>query len=189
VDITIQQGKTFSLVARYAAEPAVFKAITAITQGAPATVTATGHGIPEGWAAAIVGIAKGMLEINAQADPPRAVDYHQVHVIDPNTISFEDIDSSAYTAYKSGGYVRYYTPVDLTGATATMTVRDRIGGTVLLLVNAAIDNTAKTITITADPSITGTLDFDSALYELVVVIGAQKTTLLRGNARLERSIA
>jgi hypothetical protein len=192
MDITIKQGKTFTLVVRYAAEPAVFKAITAITQAAPAQVTATAHGMPDGWPAAIVGITKGMVEINSEADPPRGGDYLPATVLDVNTITFADIDSSSFTAYKSGGYVRYYTPVDLTGAVVAMTVRDRVGGTSLLALlspgDIAIDNTAKTITITASAAATALLTFDSAVYEVDITVAGVVTELLRGCVTLEKGI-
>ena len=73
-DLTIQQGKTFTLVLRWETEPIVYKAITAIAQTAPVRITAAGHGLVDGWRAAVVSV-KGMAEINAENTPPRGDDY------------------------------------------------------------------------------------------------------------------
>lgn len=48
-DFVIEQGKTFQHVLRWETLPFVYKPITGISQVAPARVTATGHGLPDGW--------------------------------------------------------------------------------------------------------------------------------------------
>ncbi len=53
-DITITRGDTYSLVLRWEVLPFVYKVISAITKAAPASITATGHGLVDGWRAAVV---------------------------------------------------------------------------------------------------------------------------------------
>jgi hypothetical protein len=191
MDIEIKQGKTFSLVLRYASDPLVFKPITSITRAAPAVLWVPGHGMPDGWVGAISGVI-GMDEINAEHEPPRSYDFLQITKIDADHVSVP-VDASLFTAYKSGGYLRYYTPVDLTGASVEMRVRDRVGGTSLLDLTSgngdiALDNTLKTITITATAAQTAGLDFDSAVYEVVLTANGVVTQIVEGAVALELGV-
>lgn len=68
--------------------------ITAITQADPAVVTATAHGFSTADVVKIDDVA-GMTELNGRS--------FSITVIDPDTFSLDDEDSSAYTAYVSGG--------------------------------------------------------------------------------------
>ena len=65
-----------------------------ITQANPAVVTANNHQFQDGQIINIYGVS-GMVEINGSAS--------QITVIDENTFSLDQIDSSAFTAYTSGG--------------------------------------------------------------------------------------
>lgn len=130
-NLSITQGSTFQHVVRWGAAPYVYAPITGITQAAPAVVTATGHGVLDGWQVAIVSV-KGMGAINAQNTPPKDSDYVRATVVDANTLSLNDVNSALFKAYTSGGYVQYFTPVDLTGFTARMEVKDKVGGNVLV---------------------------------------------------------
>lgn len=131
-DFVITQGKTFSQVLRWEAPPILYKPITAISKVAPVSITSATHGIPNGWRVAVVSVL-GMTEINAKNTPPRATDYHQVIVVDPNTITLNDINASGYSTYTSGGYLQLNTPVVLVGFTARMTIKDRIAAPNLLV--------------------------------------------------------
>src|SRR5512133_606926 len=123
-NLTIRQGSTFALVLRWEAAPIVYVPITAITQAAPARVTAAAHAIPHGWRVAVVSV-KGMPEINA-ADPLRLrdTDYHTATVVDQDTIEFNDINAAGFKPYVSGGYLQFNTPVALAGMKARLTIKD-----------------------------------------------------------------
>lgn len=112
IDINIVKGKTFKLIVQWETDPIVYKAITGITNTAPARLTVPSHGIPDGWKVAITNV-KGMAEINAQANQIRDSDRRPVTVIDGNTIEINSIDAAGFHAYTSGGYVQYRTPTDL----------------------------------------------------------------------------
>lgn len=132
-NIEFTRGKTFGpLIVRWETSAIIYKQITAITQTAPVRLTVVGHGIPSGWRAAVSGV-KGMTEMNV-TDPTRIRDdeYHQVTVIDANTVEFNDINASAFKDYTSGGYLQYNTPADLTGYMARMAIKAKAGESNLL---------------------------------------------------------
>jgi hypothetical protein len=188
--LIIQKGKTFSRVIRWESEPFLYKAITAITKAAPAVITSATHGIPDGWRVAIVSV-QGMTEINAErpSDSLRASDFHRATVVDANSISINDINSSEFTTYTSGGYIQLFTPVDLTGYTARMDIRaTETSATALLELNTnppgpdtriVIDNSAKTITLTISAADT-VVTWKNGVYDLELVSGSTVTQLLKG---------
>lgn len=186
-NLTIIKGKTFSRVIRWAAAPYIYKPITAITQAAPVTITSAGHGIPDGWQVAIVSV-KGMTQINATIpDDPRAFSSvsHKSTAASANTITINVINSAGYSAYTSGGYIQLLTPVDMTGYTARMTIKNVKGGTELFRLDTtsdvavapythpqpriAIDNANKTITLTIHAEDTAAMTFTRGVYDLELV--------------------
>ena len=172
-DLVIRRGATFTRVVRWESTPLVYKAITGITKAAPAVVTATGHGVPDGWRVAIVS-AGGMREINAKHNPPWDGEFRRATVLTSDTISLNEVNSAGFTTYTSGGYVQYYTPIDLTGYTARMKIKDRVGGTVLISLatggsGIVVDNSAKTITITIAASVTELATWTEGVYDLEMV--------------------
>lgn len=172
LNLTIRQGETFTRIIRWETSPFVYKAITAIQQSAPARVTAVGHGLKTGWRAAVINV-KGMRQINAQNDPVRDYEFMPVTYVDADTVAFNKISSADYNAYTSGGYLMFYTPVDMTAYTARLTVKDRIGGAILLSLvsptDIVIDNTEHTITVTIAASATTLLTFTKGVYDLEMV--------------------
>ena len=169
-NLELIKGKTFTRVVRWESTPFIYKAITGITKAAPAVVTATGHGVPDGWRVAIVS-AGGMREINAKHNPPWDGEFRRATVLTSDTISLNEVNSAGFTTYTSGGYVQYYTPIDLTGYTARMKIKDRVGGTVLLSLTSEIvvDNAAKTITVTIAASVTELVTWTEGVYDLEMV--------------------
>lgn len=148
-EILIQKGKTFNLIARWSTAPIIRKPITAISllTGAP-RLTVTGHNMPDGWDCAITQVA-GMKQINAENSPPSESDYHEGTVIDADTIELNGVDASGFSTYTGGGFLQFYTPVSLVGQTPRMTIKDKIGGTILASTDPA-DTPKNIITITPD---------------------------------------
>ncbi len=199
-EILIQKGKTFSLVVRWETEPIIRKAITGISfaTGAPRP-TVTSHSIPDGWRGAIYGV-KGPKQINAQNSPPRSADYETLTVIDSNTLELNgvtpvDDNGADWPAYVSGGFVQFYTPQDLTGYTARIDIRDKIGGTLLLSsevadsplnkITATVDTALKTITLVISATDTAALTFKKGVADLEMVSAGgvvTKLKLTQGNA-------
>jgi hypothetical protein len=122
-NMSVRQGDTFRRVVRWEQAPYIYKPITAIARSAPARVTSPSHGLVSGWRAAVVSVV-GMDEINAQHSPPYDSEMVQVTKVDPDNVDLNVINAAGFSAYKSGGYLQFYTPVDLTGYTARMQIRD-----------------------------------------------------------------
>lgn len=173
IDWTIYQGRTFRYVLRWETDPIVYKPITAISRTAPALLTVPTHGLVSGWYAAVTDVV-GMTEINAPANAPRASDYRQVTVVDPNTISFNALSSAGFSTYKSGGFLRYKTPKSLAGATARLDIKSRVGGTLLHAASSTggeivLNDTDHTITVVLADTVTAAMSFTQAVYDLEVV--------------------
>lgn len=189
-DFTVYQGETWQRVIRWESPPFIYKVISGITQAAPAVINAVAHGLTTGWRAAVVSVL-GMTEINAQHTPPRDSDMNQVTVVDADHVSLNLVNATGFSTYASGGYLQFYTPVDMTGYTATMTIKDRVGGTVLLTLSSpssgiVIDNNAKTITITMTSVQTEAFTWKSAVYDLDLVSpSAIETVLYIGKLNFE----
>lgn len=192
-DIVIAQGKTYSQVLRWEAPPIIYRPITAIVQGAPARITCPSHTIPQGWRAAVVSV-KGMTQINALNTPPKDKDYHSVTVIDADTVELNDVNASEYKPYQSGGYLQFNTPVDLAAYTARMSIKDKVGGSELLRLDTtngriALDNVAKTITLTISAEDTAALTFRKGSYDLELVSPTGVVTaLLAGVATVTKEV-
>lgn len=165
------QGKTFTRVIRYGKKPFVYKAITAIAKLAPVLITAVGHDLTEGWPVAVVGV-QGMRQINAERDPPAEREFYPATIIGANQIELNDVNAANFSAYTSGGWLQYHTPVDLTGGQARMTILDRIGGTVRLALTSSpaaglvLDATANTITLTVTDEQTEAATWTNGVYDL-----------------------
>ena len=207
-DLTIQQGRTFTLVLRWETMPFVKVPITAVSfaSGSP-RITAAAHSAPDGWRAAVLGV-RGPKQLNASANPPRPGDFHALTLIDPNTVEFNEItpvddNGQDWPAYVSGGFLVYYTPMNLTGQTGRMKIKDKVGGVVLAsteeadsplnVLKIATDNDAKTIMLTIDASDTEELSWTrtNAVYDLEMVSSDTEpvvTALLSGNVFLSKEI-
>lgn len=203
-DLTIQQGKTFSLVIRWEAEPIIYKPITAISFafGAP-RLTVAGHGCPAGWRAAVTRV-KSPKQINAENNPPKASDYRAVTVIDANTVEFNDLapfddNGNEWPGYTEGGFLQYNTPVDITGYSARMKIKDKVGGTVLASTEAGdsplnvltitLDAANKTITLSIAATATDDFAWTKGVYDLEMVSPTGiVTTILSGKVSVTKEV-
>lgn len=179
--LNIVQGKTLSLVIRWETTPVVSKPITAISlaTGFP-RLTVTLHGCPDGWRGYVTSV-QGMKQINTENNPPRKSDYHEVTVIDANTIEFNGwnpVDDSGrdWSAYTSGGFFKYNTPKSLVNQTIRVKIKDKVGGTVLLstelddaplnLIVAEANDSLKVITVEIAATTTEDLTWATGVWEV-----------------------
>lgn len=179
-DLVIKQGKTCALVLRWELDTILYKAITAIQQTAPVRLTCTGHEIPDGWRGAVTNV-KGMTEINAVANEITDRDYKQITVIDPNTVELNAVNAAGFKPYVSGGHLQINTPVDLTGYSARMSIKDKVGGSVLAadtanvsvsplnIIALTIDTAKKTITLLISATNTAAITWLKGVYEVEMV--------------------
>lgn len=184
-NFTIYKGSDFNKVIRWEAGPIVYKTISAIVALAPLTLTVTGHGMPNGWRFAIQSV-KGMTQINAKKTPPADTDYHRGTVIDSNTIEINDINAMDYTPYTSGGVIQYNTPVDLSGYTAKMTIKDKVGGIELLTLSTTsgivITNSTKMIEINIPAATTEVMEWTKGVYDLELTNSSGIVTRVLGGS-------
>ena len=182
-DFTIIKGSTFSRVLRWESAPLVSTAITAVTRAAPMVITAPAHGLVSGWRVAVVS-AGGIRQANSKSYPPKAQDFHKGTVVDANTISLNDVDSSNFTAYTSGGFLVSYTPVSLSGYSARMMIRltaETADPALVSLVSPTdivLDDTNHTITVTITAAATAAWTFAAGVYDLELVSGTGVVTKL-----------
>ena len=172
--LTIEQGRTFRLPVYWESDVYAYVPVSAISQGAPCRVTTSEpHGLVNGWRAAVVS-AKGMTEINALNSPPNDEDYRRVLVVTGTQIEFNDLNASDFTPYTSGGYVQFRVPMDLTGRTARMTIRDKVGGAELLTLTTensriVIDVANKVIRLFLTAAETAGITWRSGVYDLELI--------------------
>lgn len=186
VNLKVYQGSTFSETFRWESATKVYKPITAIYQQAPMVVVAEAHGVPAGWRVKLTNIS-GMKEANT-------TDYIIATTTNTDTLTFNDINAIAYTAYTSGGIVEYNQPNDLTGYTARMHIREKVSSTTTILELTtensliSINNTNKTISINIPATTTETFTFKSAVYSMELINGVVVTPFIYGSLVLDTEI-
>ena len=188
-DYKIFAGATWNPVFRYASSVLTSKAITGITKAAPMVVTAVGHAAPDGWPAAVVS-AGGMTQANATRYPPQGLDWKAATLLTADTVAFNKVNSADFTTYTSGGFLVYYTPVDLTTVSAAvLSIYDNPehSGTPLATLSIGsgitLDNTAKTIT---GSLATAALTWTTGYYELLLTLASGRIVqLLKGTITIE----
>ena len=131
-------GATYEMPLRISSQNMLYAPISGMEQSAPIEVTATSHGILDGWKVATLG-AKGMTELNA-VDPNyiRSSEFRRCTVVDADTITIDGISSERFKAYQGGGHLAFLAPADLSGyASGRMDVKERVGGDILLTLTTA----------------------------------------------------
>jgi hypothetical protein len=188
LNFKLYQGSTFKEVFRWESGTKVYKPISGISQNAPCVIQATGHGLPVGWRFKVTNVV-GMKEIISTGD-----NYYICTSTDTDSITINSLNSIAYNAYVSGGVVEYNQPVDLSGFTARMQIREKIDSptTILELTTEnggiLIDNITKTITLVISATTTAALTFSSALYSLELIKGIEVTPFLVGSLSLVKEV-
>lgn len=185
-DLVLTQGSSFSQAITWETPPYIYKPIQSITKSAPVSIGCTAHGLTAGWRVAVVSV-QGMWEINAANSPPKPKDFHDVTITDANTVTLNDVNSSDFTAYATGGYLQFYTPVDLTGYTARMAIKTGYGGTTILTLDTTlggltIDVTSKLITISITAVQTAAITQSRGVYDLEMVSSSGVVTKLLSGA-------
>jgi hypothetical protein len=186
LNLKIYQGSTFRETVRWESATKVYSPITMISKSAPMVVTATNHSVPSGWRTKING-AQGMKEANT-------TDYILASEVTPTTVTFNSINSLGYTTYTGGGVLEYNQPVDLTGYTARMQIREKLTSDTVLesltTVNGKvlINNTNKTISLILSAATTEAYTWKSGVYSLEMEKDGVVISLIYGNVTLEREV-
>lgn len=192
-DITIRKGSTFADTIYYAQPVLTVKPITGITKSGQAVVTSAGHGVAVDWWAWIVGAA-GMDKINHRAEDLKNLNKaYRAYYVDANTLRL-DLDTSRFSTYTSGGELLYLPPVDLTGYTARMQIRQPDADGVVVHSLTTEDGG---LTLSANGEInrlisaaaTELFDFECGVYDLELVSAAGVVTpIVRGSVELQDEV-
>jgi FctA-like pili component len=191
IEFTVIRGDTFSFGVRWENNEISMADISAISQTAPVQLTVTSHGLPDRWRAAITG-AKGMEFLNAQNEPPAAYEYREVMAVDANTLVIPGISSAGRGPYKGDGALVFRTPIDLTGFTYRMQIREEVDGTVIWTSTTGditYDNTTKIVSVTVADTATELFTFDTAVFDLEATSSlGVRTTIVEGRLLLDKDV-
>lgn len=210
-DLEITQGKTFTYELRCETEPLIFKPITGIslTSGAP-VLSVANHGLTNGWRVAPTRV-KGMTQINAKNSPPRlsdneaSSDYKRATVvsaglIELNGVSPYDDNGKEWPAYTEGGFIQFYTPMDLTGCTARMNIRAKANKASTLLastelsdlplntITITVDNATKKLTVKIGATDTAAFAWTTGYYDIELVCGADVIGVASGRITVGKEV-
>ncbi len=186
INLKIYQGSTYIKVLRWENSTKMYSPITNISKAAPVVITASSHGIPEGWRTKITG-ALGMKEINT-------TEYVIASEVTSNTVVVNSINSVGYTTYTGGGILEYNKPVDLSGYTARMQIREKLTSAApldtLTTENGKIllDNTKKTISIILSATATAAYTFKTGVYSLEMEKDGIVVPLVYGSVSLDQEV-
>lgn len=164
----VYQGSTFSEVLRWESSRKIYRSITGVTQAAPCVLSSVGHGVPDGWRIKVTNVG-GMTQLNSSDT------YKIATKISADEIELNDINSVGYSAYTTGGIIEYNEPVNLTGFTARMQIREKITSAEVIkeLTTAnggiVIDTANFTITLVISATDTALFTFSTAVYSLELV--------------------
>jgi hypothetical protein len=168
INYKIYQGSTFQESYRWESETKVYEPIVVVSKSAPCVIaTTSAHNLPAGWRFRVTGVG-GMKEINSVGD-----NYHLATAVGPTTITLNQVNSSQYSNYTSGGIVEYNQPVPLEAYSARMQIRETVESPVAIYSTTSalngdivIDLQLSTITITIPASVTQNFSFSTAVYSL-----------------------
>lgn len=190
MNFKMYQGSTFSEVFHWESNKKVYIPISNIAKSAPTIITTSSvHSVPGVWRVRLANVG-GMKEINNSED-----EYYLGTSISTTTIELNAVNSLGFTAYTTGGVVEYNEPVNLTGYTARMQLREKLDSTVVLAEyttengNLIIDSATSKITISVTPEATAAYTFVSAVYSLELIsTGSQVTQLATGTITLIKEV-
>lgn len=189
----VYQGSTFQEIYRWESQTKVYVPIQAISKSAPCVITTQAPtDLPTGWRFRVTGVV-GMKEINT----PSEDSYHIATSINQakTQVTINQVNSTGYTTYTSGGILEYNDWVNLAPYSARMQIRETVDSvtTIYEATSAAgqivLDNTYKTITITIPASITQAFSFETAVYSVELFTQAGEVTpFIEGNLVLVKEI-
>ena len=189
----VYQGSTFQETYRWESQTKVYVPIQTISKSAPCVITTqTPTDLPVGWRFRVTG-AGGMKEINTLSEDNY---YIATYINQSKTqVTINQINSSSYTTYTSGGILEYNDWINLAPYNARMQIRETIDSPVVIYEASSaggqivLDNTHKTIILTIPASVTSGFVFETAVYsmELFKQTG-EVTSFIEGNLVLVKEV-
>lgn len=184
IKLAISKGETFSKKVIFGCSPVQFLKVTGLDSSPPAKLTVPGHGLPDGWFAALVS-APWATGLRATQDPPLKTEYRPILCPDADHVVFDGVNSAGWT-FSPGAYLRTYSKYPFAGKTADLYVRQR--GTELLHLSTgggglSLEDGFLTIEIPADT--TSAFSWTSGQVELTLTDGDVVSLLAQGAATVE----
>ena len=188
VNYKVYQGSTFKEMFRWESSTKVYVPITAIPKAAPTVLTAENHGLKAGWRFRVTNVS-GMKEVNSTSE-----NYYIASEVTEDTVTINGLNSLGFGNYTTGGVVEYNQPVDITGYSAKMQIRERIDSDTAIDTlttengGIVIDATNHTITINIPASRTAEYSFKTAVYSLELSRNGEVYPFLSGTLTLNKEV-
>jgi len=189
----VYQGSTFQETYRWESQTKVYVPIQAISKSAPCVITTQNPiDLPTGWRFRVTGVL-GMKEINT----PSEDSYYLATSINQakTQVTINQVNSSSYTTYTSGGILEYNDWINLSPYSARMQIRETVDSPVVIYeaTSAAgqivLDNTYKTIMLTIPATITSGFAFETAVYSMELFKGSGEVIpFIEGNLVLVKEV-
>jgi len=187
LNLKVQQGSTLRQVLRWESSTVGYATVAGVTLTAPLSISAPGNSVPVGWRVKPTNVG-GTKQLNTDQ-------YLTVTDKIGDTLVFNAVNATAFTAYTSGGVLEYNTPVSITGYSAKMQLREKVSSVDILdeltTENSRIllDTALSTITVVFPASVTSAYAFKQAVYSLELTSPAGDiTTLISGNITVEPEV-
>ena len=193
-DFSMQQGATFNPKLKYSQPQFTVKVITGVTKSGQAVVTAAAHGLTVDWPVWVVGVV-GMDQINHRPEHLKLANKaYYGYFVDSNSIRL-NVDTTRFSAYQSGGELLYHPPVNLTGFTARMELREDVDDATVLhsmtTENGGITlgGADGTIDLLVSAANTSGFTFGHAVYDLELISASGVVTrLLSGTVVVSKEV-
>lgn len=177
--LVIVKGSTFADTLRWATSECVLIQ-GSLNPSVPVTIESVGHNIPDGW----------MVSIDDHPMIPESARF-QVKAIDSNTIGIPCMNGAKFNRPRAV-VVRLNKPVDLSGYTAKMQIRDLSGNLLIELSTEngriTIDNADKTIERSITAADTSALTAERATYDLEMIQGAYVVKIDSGTIEIVNEV-
>lgn len=163
------RGATYRDTRRLMQPPKEYRPLTEISATAPLRMTVPAHGLAGDWLAWVVGTT-GLPDLNRE--PVRQLP-HRVEVVDVDTLEINRLSGAGLRPDAGAGQLIYQPPVDLTGATARLVIREQEEGGAQLLeltMGSGITSTAPgTLAVEIDAEATQAITWTTGWYHLEVI--------------------
>jgi len=186
-EIKIQQGATFNRTWNWYGGGKICREVTSIDTGCPTTLTTAAHLLPTGDTPVYLE-ARGARELDTKGKEVLATYVSATEFSVP-------INTLGKTYSSPSVVMSYYAPKGLTGYIARMSIRENIDDTTAILeltsaggdITITLANAAVTVTISA--TVTATLDFEEAFFDLELEdTGGVVTRLVEGKVLLSDEV-
>lgn len=139
--LSIRRGASPEIPIRVESDVITYAPITGMSKSAPLRITSVAHPVLDGWPVAVMG-AGGMTNLNApwdEIDKGRLDRYlRRSTLVDADNIDINQVNSSGFNTYTSGGQLVFYAPLDLSSfVSVRMDVKASLGGAILATFNSA----------------------------------------------------